>query len=84
MIKPDAHLRKLIIKATPEQQRLAVAIAGKHLEICKMMGIEPAPLSRVLAEALEMELHLESAADKAARKNEFFTRRTYTRTYTEQ
>ena len=54
--RPDAHLRKLIAQASPEQNARAMCKAREYYQMCKRLGIEPAELPRVLKEALEMEM----------------------------
>ena len=87
MIRPDAHLRKLIAEASPEQNARAMCKAREYYQMCKRLGIEPAELPRVLKEALEMEMagiyRALDAADVGKARDDYFTRRQYGRNYTE-
>ena len=89
MIRPDAHLRKLIAEASPEQNARAMCKAREYYQMCKRLGIEPAELPRVLKEALEMEMAgiyraLDVAGDADAAKHDFYTSRSYGPRYTER
>jgi hypothetical protein len=85
MIRPDAHLRQLIGRATPEQNARAMVKAKDFVRICKRLGVETTELPRVLKEALEMEISGEAdGIDVAKTREDYFTRRTYARNYTER
>jgi hypothetical protein len=87
LIRPDAHLRKLIAEASPEQNARAVLKAKAWLTMCKRLGIEPVEAGRVLKEALEMEISGEAdvpdVADVDKSKEDLFTRRQYSGNYRE-
>ena len=85
MIKPNAELRKLIATATPEQNARAMAKARDWWNMCRKLEVTPAEASRVLKEALEMEISGEADVADAgnAAKNDLYTRRQYGRNYTE-
>jgi hypothetical protein len=56
LIRPDAQLRKLIATASPEQNARAMAKARDWWNMCRKLEVTPAEASRVLKEALEMEI----------------------------
>jgi hypothetical protein len=77
MIKPNAELRKLISQATPEQNRRAMAKARDWWNMCRKLEVTPAEASRVLKEALEMEI-AGVVDDVGDAKTDFYARRRYT------
>jgi hypothetical protein len=85
MIRPNAELRKLIATATPEQNARAVAKARDWWNMCRKLEIAPAEASRVLKEALEMELagNVGDVGDVAKSRDDYFTRRHYSQNYRE-
>jgi hypothetical protein len=84
MIKPDAHLKKLIAQSTPAQQRNAIRIAALHVLNCRRMGIEPMDRNRLLAEALQMQDDAEVAIEIAQQELlDYYTSRSYKDNYRE-
>jgi hypothetical protein len=84
LIKPNAELRKLIATASPEQNARAVAKARDWWNMCRKLEVTPAEASRVLKEALEMEISGEAdVADVGKSHDDYFTRRHYSQNYRE-
>jgi hypothetical protein len=84
MIRPDAQLRKLIATATPEQNARAMAKARDYWSMCRRLEITPTEASRVLKEALEMEISGEAdVIDVGKSHDDYFTRRHYSQNYRE-
>jgi hypothetical protein len=84
LIKPNAELRKLIATASPEQNARAVAKARDWWNMCRKLEVTPAEASRVLKEALEMEISGEAdVADAGKSHDDYFTRRHYSQNYRE-
>ena len=84
MIRADAQLRKLIAEATPEQNARAMAKARDYWTMCRRLEITPTEASRVLKEALEMEIAgVAGDGDVAKARDDYFTRRRYGQIYRE-
>jgi hypothetical protein len=85
LIRPNAELRKLISQATPEQNARAMAKARDWWNMCRKLEVTPAEASRVLKEALEMEISGEAdGGDAGKERDDYFTRRRYAPQYTER
>jgi hypothetical protein len=84
LIKPNAELRKLIATASPEQNARAMAKARDWWNMCRKLEVTPAEASRVLKEALEMEISGEADVADVGKSRDEYTRRTYGQIYREQ
>lgn len=84
MIRPDAQLRKLIAEASPEQNARAMAKARDYWSMCRRLEITPTEASRVLKEALEMEIAgMADAGDAGKSRDDYYNRRRYGQIYRE-
>ena len=84
MLRPNAHLRDLMLRATTEQAALAMAMGKRHVDSCRWFGIEPGPADKVLIEAFEIVLRGDADdGDAGKSRDDLFTRRQYARNYTE-
>lgn len=86
MLKPNAHLKELIGRATADQQRRAVEMASRHVRACKGLDAPTVGVDRILQEALEIAMSEppEDANDALLERHRFYMRRTYSRHYEEQ
>ncbi len=86
MLRPNAHLRDLMLRATTEQAERAMGMAKKYVESCRFFAVDPGPPEKVLIEAFDVVLRgnadVGDVGDVA--KNDFYTRRQYGPRYTER
>jgi hypothetical protein len=84
MLRPNAHLRDLMLRATTEQSALAMAMAKKYVESCRFFAVDPGPPEKVLIEAFDVVLRSDADdGDAGKSRDDLFTKRQYARNYTE-
>jgi hypothetical protein len=85
MLRPNAHLRDLMLRANAEQAALAMGMAKKYVESCRFFAVDPGPPEKVLIEAFDVVLRGDASdGDAGKSRDDLFTRRTYARNYTER
>jgi hypothetical protein len=86
MLRPNPHLRDLMLRANAEQAELAMGMAKRHVDSCRWFGIEPGPADKVLIEAFEIVLRgdADDASGADVAKNDFYLSRRYGPRYTER
>jgi hypothetical protein len=84
MLRPNAQLRDLMLRANAEQIERIFDRAKEHSKECSIQGIEPTPPEKFLIEAFEVVLREnddDGDADRA--RDDLFTKRQYARNYQE-
>lgn len=84
MLRPNAHLQELMLRASREQIETAMDKAKKHMDACRFLEIETEPPERVLTEALTVVLAGDvSDGDAGKARDDLFLKRNYGRNYQE-